>query len=213
MNSKYNFVAIEGNTGAGKTSLANMLAAKYDANLILEQFVDNPFLADFYGDIDRFAFPTEMYFLMDRHHKLNELIASNSLTKGLNITDYLLNKSLLYAQVNLRSNEYLLFERFFNALYSYLPDPDLVIYIHSRVPRLIKNIRRRGRDFEQKVEPAYLQRVEDRYMRYFKANPHLKVLIINADELDFVNNPSHYEQILEWVNHPYEPGVNVVEFR
>lgn len=187
-----------------------MLAQAYDGELILEEFVDNPFLPKFYADIERYAFPTEVFFLMDRHRKLTELIASRTLQKGFNVTDYLLNKSLLYAQVNLKEDEYRLFERIFHALHTELPQPDLVIYIHSRIPRLIQNIRRRGRGFEQVVEPAYLQRVEDRYLRYFKENPSLKVLIINADDLDFVNNPADYEQIMEWVNAPYEAGIHVV---
>ena len=151
MNTKYNFVAVEGNMGVGKTSLARMLVNKYNGELILEEFINNPFLPKFYSDIERYAFPTEVFFLMDRHRKLTELVASQTLQEGFNVTDYLLNKSLLYAQVNLRAEEYLLFERLFHTLHLELPQPDLLIYLHARIPRLIKNIRRRGRGHSHQV--------------------------------------------------------------
>jgi len=207
MKDKYHFITVEGNTGAGKTTLAQMLAAQYNGNLILEDFVDNPFLPKFYIDQDRYAFPCELYFLMDRQKQLSEIIASNRLREGFNISDYLLNKSLLYGQANLEGDEYQLYARVFNNLYPILPQPELVIYVHSTVPRLIKNIQKRGRGFEQGVDPNYLQKVEELYMDYFEKNPQLKVLILHADNLDFVAHPEHYQQILEWVNRDYEAGI------
>lgn len=207
MREKYNFITVEGNTGAGKTTLARMLAEQYKGNLILEDFVDNPFLPKFYIDRERYAFPCELHFLMARQKQLSEIIASNKLKQGFNISDYLLNKSLLYGQVNLEGDEYQLYANIFNALYPKLPKPELVVYVHSTVPRLIKNIQKRGRGFEQDVDPNYLQKVEELYMEYFKSNPQLKVLIIHADNLDFVAHPEHYQQILEWVNKDYEGGI------
>ncbi|MEZ4888207.1 MAG: deoxynucleoside kinase [Chitinophagales bacterium] len=207
MKDKYNFITVEGNTGAGKTTLAQMLAEQYKGNLILEDFVDNPFLPKFYIDRERYAFPCELYFLMDRQKQLSKVIESKMLNKGFNISDYLLNKSLLYGQVNLKEEEFQLYARVFHSLYPQLPEPELVIYVHSTVPRLIKNIRKRGRGFEQGVDPNYLQKVEELYMEYFRKNPQLKVLILHADNLDFVAHPEHYEQILDWVNRDYEGGI------
>lgn len=207
MRDKYNFITVEGNTGAGKTTLAQMLAVEYSGSLILEDFVDNPFLPKFYEDRARYAFPCELHFLMARQKQLTNIIASNKLKRGFNISDYLLNKSLLYGQVNLKEEEYELYANIFNALYPALPEPELVIYVHSTVPRLIKNIQKRGRGFEQGVDPNYLQKVEELYMDYFQKNPQLKVLILHSDNLDFVEHPEHYQQILEWVNRDYKGGI------
>ena len=211
MRDKYNFITVEGNTGAGKTTLARMLAKEYGAKLILEEFADNPFLPKFYADRERYAFPTEMFFLMDRHEQLKNDLKSNKFSSGFNITDYLLDKSLLYAKANLPPEEASLFGRVFNSLYEKLPQPELIIYVHSSVPRLLQNIRKRGRDFEQVVEPNYLQIVEDIYLEHFKRNPQLKVLLMYTDELDFVHKPEDYELILDWVNRDYSEGINVLK--
>jgi len=211
LSEKYHFITVEGNTGAGKTSLARMLAKQYKGNLILEEFVDNPFLPKFYAQPARYAFHTEAFFLLDRHEQLNKLIASGQLKKGLNITDYLFNKSLLYAKVNLDPDENKLFARFFHTLHQHLPQPELVVYVHATVPRLIQNIRQRGRGFEQQVRPEYLQEVEDIYFNYFRKNPQLRVLVIHADNMDFVHNPAHYTQIVKWLQSDYPPGINEVK--
>ncbi len=205
----YQLITVEGNTGAGKTSLAKMLSEEYRARLVLEEFVDNPFLPKFYAEPERYAFTTEVFFLLDRHKQLKELLhKGQQLKDGLTITDYVLNKTLLYAEVNLKGDEYLLFKRLFETLYADLPRPQLLVYIHSAVPRLIQNIRKRGRGFEQVVRPEYLQQVEDLYFNYFKKNPQLTVAVIEADDLDFVGNKSHYEGIREALQQDFEPGVN-----
>ncbi len=206
----YNLITVAGNIGAGKTFLATKLAQQYDANLILEQFVDNPFLPKFYDNPVQYAFHTEVFFLLDRHQQLLNFFRSRALQNRLNITDYLFNKTLLFAAMNLEIQEYQLFERLFNTLYPEWPQPELVVYINSSVGRLLKNIRHRGRGFEQAIPAAYLKRVECIYFEYFKKNPHLKVVQINADHLDFVNNPAHYQQILECINQDYQAGITEV---
>ncbi len=205
----YQLITVEGNTGAGKTSLARMLSEEFEARLILEEFVDNPFLPKFYAEPERYAFTTEVFFLLDRHKQLKELMnGSYQLKEGLTITDYVLNKTLLYAEVNLKGDEYLLFKRLFQSLYADLPSSELIVYIHSSVPRLIQNIRKRGRGFEQVVRPEYLQQVEDLYFNYFEKNPNLTVAVIEADDLDFVGNKSHYEAIREALKGDFKKGVN-----
>lgn len=205
---QYNFVAIEGNTGVGKTSLAKMLAKEYEATLVLETFVDNPFLPKFYADVERYAFTNELYFLMDRFEQLKPLLAKDYFSHGLKITDYILNKTLLYALANLPKAEYQLFKRVFDALYPNLPQPDMVVYLHSQVPRLLKNIQQRGRDFEQVVSSIYLQNIEDIYLQYFKDNPQLKVVLIHTNEIDFVKNPTHYQQLLQLLQKEYTSGLH-----
>lgn len=210
---KYKLITIEGNTGAGKTTLAKMLAKQYNGHLILEEFAENPFLPKFYSEPEKYAFHTEMYFMLDRYHQLNKFIESNQTGNGLTISDYIFRKSLLYAEVNLQPDEYRLFERMFNTVYPNLPQPGLIIYVHATVPRLIRNIQKRGRDFEQQVRESYLKRVEKIYFDYFQKNPHLLVLIIHADELDFVHNPTHYDLIVEAVTKDYPSGIHDVWIR
>lgn len=207
---KHKLITVEGNTGAGKTSLAQMLSEQYGAQLILEEFADNPFLPKFYAEPEKYAFHTEMHFMLDRYHQLSRFLQSWKASEELTISDYIFRKSLLYAEVNLQPDEYTLFERMFTTVYPNLPQPDLIVYVHATVPRLLRNIQKRGRDFEQQVRESYLHRVEKIYFDYFQNNPHLRVLIIHADNLDFVHQPKHYQQIVEWVNREYTPGMHEV---
>ncbi len=210
---KYNFITIDGNTGAGKTTLSEMLSKDMNGHLILEEFVDNPFLADFYKEPDRYAFPTEIYFMCDRYQQLKETIRQLDLYKELHIADYIFTKSLLYAKANLKGKEFELFDRVFGMFFNDLPEPELFIYIHSTADRLVKNIQKRGRDFEQVVRKSYLQTVEDIYFDYFKQNQHLRILVIPSDDLDFVENPEHYQMIKEAVCKEYEPGIHYLELK
>ncbi|MGB0839062.1 MAG: deoxynucleoside kinase [Chitinophagales bacterium] len=195
-----NFVVVEGNTGAGKTSLAKLLAQEFAANLVLETFAENPFLPKFYADSKRYGFTNELYFMLDRNEHLRELLSQNAFSTGLTFSDYVLHKSLLYAQSNLDEDEITLFQRVFQLIYGNLPKPDLIIYVHSNVPRLIENIKKRGRDFEQVVKPEYLKKMENTYFRYFEENPDLKVIILHTDNVDFVNKPQDYQKILDVIS-------------
>lgn len=210
---KYNFITIDGNTGAGKTTLAEMLAKQFNANLILETFVENPFLPLFYAEPDRYAFQTEMYFLLDRYQQLKETIKPIDLYGQLNISDYIFVKSLLYAKANLTGEEYKLFDRIFDMFFNDLPEPELFIYVHSTADRLVANIQKRGRGFEQVVRKSYLKAVEDIYFEHFENNKHLRILVIPSDDLDFVENPQHYERIVEQVTKSYNPGIHILDIK
>ena len=164
---KYQLVAIEGNIGAGSTSLSTMLSRQCDATLVLEEYVENPFLPKFYVEPERYAFHTEVYFLLDRCKQLKKVQQSLNISEKLHISDYLFNKSLLYAKVNLSETEYLLFEKMFHEMISFLPKPELIVYLHTTAPQLLKKIQQRGRTFEQEMQCEYLQSVEDEYFEYF----------------------------------------------
>lgn len=203
----YNFITVDGNTGAGKTTLAEMLAEEFGGKLILEEFVANPFLKRFYADRDRWAFHTELSFLIDRYHQLQETIEQLDLYGSLHIADYIFRKSLLYAKVNLDDEEFALFERVFNMVIQDLPDPEMTIYIHSTSERLVKNIEKRGRDFEQGVDKGYLDAVERVYFDHFRSNQHLRILVIDGDHLDFVGNNGDYKKIVNAISQEYDTGI------
>lgn len=211
---KYNLITVEGNTGAGKTTLANMLAEEYGGELILEEFVDNPFLPKFYKEPQRYAFTTELYFMADRFHQLKQLLQTRDIFNPDKryFTDYIFNKSLLYAKVNLEEDEYQLFARLFRIMYAEIPEPQLLIYVHSEVDRLVRNIQKRGRGFEQSVRTEYLASVEKIYFEYFKQNPQLRVLVLNTTEIDFVHKPEDFQRIQEVVTREYEPGTHIIHF-
>lgn len=204
----YNFITIDGNTGAGKTTLTQMLARDFGGDLILEEFADNPFLPLFYATPERYAFSTELYFLLDRYEQLKETLAERDLYGKLHFADYIFQKSLLYAKANLHGEEYNLFERIFKTLLNDLPEPELLIYIHSKADRLVRNIQKRGRDFEQVVRKTYLETVENIYFEHFEQNKHLRILIITADDIDFVVNPKDYQRICEAVTKEFDPGIH-----
>lgn len=203
----YNFITVDGNTGAGKTTLAEMLAEEFGAKLILEEFVANPFLKRFYADRDRWAFHCELSFLIDRYHQLQETLQTLDLYGSPHIADYIFRKSLLYAKVNLDAEEFALFERVFHMVITELPDPEMTIYIHSTSERLVKNIKKRGRDFEQGVDMGYLDSVEKIYFEHFQSNQHLRILVIDGDHLDFVSNKEDYRKIVDAICKKYEPGI------
>lgn len=204
----YNFITIDGNTGAGKTTLTEMLARDFGGELILEEFADNPFLPMFYSQPERYAFSTELYFLVDRYEQLQATLAERDLYGKPHFADYIFKKSLLYAKANLEGEEFRLFERIFNTFFTNLPEPELFIYIHSKADRLVQNIQKRGRDFEQAVRKSYLQTVEDIYFQHFEENKHLRILVIPADDLDFVQKPEDYQKICEAVTKKFEPGIH-----
>jgi 2-amino-4-hydroxy-6-hydroxymethyldihydropteridine diphosphokinase len=197
---KYNYIAIEGNIGAGKTSLAKMMSDEFNAKVVLERFADNPFLPKFYEDKERFAFPLEMSFLADRYQQLTDDLAQFDLFKNLIVSDYYIFKSLIFAQVTLQKEEYILYRRMFDLMYKEITKPDLYVYLFQNTDRLIKNIKKRGRSYEQNITPEYLEKIHNGYTTFIKTQQNLNTLIIDVSQLDFVNSSDDYNFIINTIN-------------
>ena len=205
---KYNFIAIEGNIGAGKTSLATLIANEFNAKLILEQFEDNSFLPKFYKEPDKYAFPLEMSFLASRFQQLKDKLGPQDLFKSFTISDYYIVKSLIFAQKTLAEDEYKLYTRFFNIILQQLPRPDLFVYLHVETPKLQENIKIRGRSYEQNIKNEYLDKIQDGYFEFIKQQSNLPILIIDTNNIDFVHDKKDYNNIVSIVTKEYLPGVH-----
>ena len=192
---KYNYLVIEGNIGAGKTTLATRLAEETGSRLILEQFSDNPFLAKFYADPDRYAFQLELSFLSERYQQIKRELGHTDLFKQGVTSDYYLAKSFIFSKYNLKNDEMRLFERLFSIISQHIPRPDLYVYLHVPVEKLLENIKSRGRPYEQSIRPEYLKEVEAGYFGFFKSQTDLKILVIDTTNIDFVNVESDFRQI------------------
>jgi deoxyadenosine/deoxycytidine kinase len=201
----YHFVTIEGNIGAGKTTLAHLLAKHYNARLIVEEFADNPFLAKFYENPKQYAFPVELFFMAERYKQLKDLIQTRDMFQRVTITDYLFTKCLLFAKVTLPEEEFRLYQKLFDIIHQQLTQPDLLIYLHAPVSRLQQNIRKRNRSYEQMIPDSYLENIQDTYMQYIKQH-NIKTLIVDAGNADFLGNPAHLEVIIDALGRDYEPG-------
>ncbi len=197
---KFNYIAIEGNIGAGKTTLAKMIGDDFNAKLVLERFADNPFLPKFYEDKDRYAFPLEMSFLADRYSQLSDDLAQFDLFKNFIVSDYYIFKSLIFAQVTLAKEEYVLYRRMFDIMYKEITKPDLYVYLYQNTERLLKNIKKRGRDYEQNIASEYLEKIHQGYSGFIKTEQNLNTLIIDVSSLDFVNNTADYDYIIKQIN-------------
>ncbi|MGJ8762312.1 2-amino-4-hydroxy-6-hydroxymethyldihydropteridine diphosphokinase [Polaribacter sp. R2A056_3_33] len=193
---KYNYIAIEGNIGAGKTTLANLLSNDFNAKMVLERFADNPFLPKFYEDKERYAFPLEMSFLADRYQQLTDDLAQFDLFKSFIISDYYIFKSLIFAQVTLQKEEYLLYRKMFDLMYKEITKPDLYIYLFQNTERLLENIKNRGRSYEQNIEPEYLKRIHNGYKNFIKTEKSLNLQVIDVSDMDFLNNQDDYKNIV-----------------
>lgn len=206
----YQFIAIEGNIGAGKSTLAQFLSADWNAQIILEEFEDNSFLPKFYVDARRFAFPLEMSFLAARFNQLKNQLSSQDLFKQLTISDYIFAKCLLFSKVNLDEDEYELYNKLFHIIHSQLPKPDLLVYLHCPIEKLQWNIANRGRSYEQHIRDEYLQNLQQTYFDYLQTQTELRILIIDCTQVDFVKNKSHYEQIKDLLKKNYPMGITQV---
>jgi len=197
---KYNYIAIEGNIGAGKTTLAKMIGDDFNAKLVLERFADNPFLPKYYADMERFAFPLEMSFLADRYQQLTDDLAQFDLFKNFIVSDYYIFKSLIFAQVSLPKEEYILYRRMFDIMYKEITKPDLYIYLYQNTERLLDNIKKRGRDYEQNIAPDYLNKIHQGYSNFIKTEQHLNTLIIDVSEYDFVDTDKDYGSVIKLIS-------------
>lgn len=200
LSEKYNFIAIEGNIGAGKTSLANLFSEDFNAKKVLERFADNPFLPKFYKDTQRYALPTEMSFLADRYQQLSDDLAQFDLFKSFIVSDYYIFKSLIFSQVTLPEDEFKLYRKIFDIMYKEITKPDLYIYLYQNTKRLLENIKKRGREYEQNISEEYLQQLQSGYLNFIQAEKDLNVLIIDVSEMDFVNNEDDYCKIIREIS-------------
>ena len=187
-----NYLVIEGNIGAGKTTFSRMIAEDQQAKLFLERFHDNPFLPKFYDDKKRYAFPLELSFLADRHQQLVEDIGQFDLFRKFAVADYDFYKSLIFAQVTLQKDEYQLFKRLFEVMYRELPKPDLYVYFYQTTDRLLENIQKRGRDYEQSIDADYLRTIHQGYMQFIRQQNYLNTKVIDLSKLNFVENREDY---------------------
>jgi deoxyguanosine kinase len=193
---QFNYVALEGNIGAGKTTLATKIAEDFNAKTVLERFADNPFLPKFYKDQNRYAFPLEMSFLADRYQQLSDDLAQFDLFKDFLVADYHIFKSLIFAKITLAEDEYRLYRNLFDIVYREMPKPDLYIYLYQNSERLLQNIKKRGRSYEQKIPADYLDKINSGYLDYIKSQTDLNVLIIDVSDKDFVKNQEDYLYVL-----------------
>lgn len=202
---KYNFVTIEGNIGAGKTTLAHLLSKHFNARLILEEFADNPFLPKFYENPGQYAFPLELFFMAERYKQLKELLQTKDMFQNITISDYLFTKCLLFAKVNLPEEEFRLYQKLFEIINPQIVQPDIVIYLHTPVKKLQENIKKRNREYEQSIPNDYLFTLQETYTQYIKQH-NIKTLYVDAGNADFLGNEKHMQVIVDALDKEYEDG-------
>ena len=205
----YHFITIEGNIGAGKTTLSHLLSKHFNARLILEQFADNPFLPKFYENPQQFAFPLELFFMAERYKQLKDLLQQKDMFQSLTISDYLFTKCLLFAKVNLSEDEFRLYQRIFDIIHQQLVQPDLLIYLHAPVSKLQSNIKKRNRSYEQKIPDEYLFSIQETYTNYIRQH-NIKTLFIDTTNADFLGNERHLQVVLEALEKDYEDGQHYI---
>jgi len=206
---KYTFISIEGNIGAGKTTLANLLAERLNARLILEEFADNPFLAKFYDNPAQYAFSVELFFMAERYKQQKDLVSQQDMFKTLTISDYLFTKCLLFAKVNLPDDEFRLYQRLFDTMHHQMIQPELLIYLHAPVSKLQENIKKRNRPYEQNIQNDYLYKIQQTYTHYIKQH-NMKTLIVDTSDADFMGNPKHLDTIMDALEKEYEDGQHFI---
>lgn len=204
----YDFIAIEGCIGAGKTSLATRISRQFNAKLILEGFEDNPFLPKFYKEPQKYAFPLELSFLADRFSQLKTHLVTKDIFSSFTVSDYYIIKSLIFAQKTLEADELNLYQRLFSIINSSLPKPDLLVYLYVDIDRLQSNIRKRGRDYEQNIESVYLEKIQQGYFDFIRQQQDLRVLVIDTNTIDFVANEADYNKLTSLIFQDYPLGVH-----
>ena len=201
----YHFITIEGNIGSGKTTLAHILSKHFNARLILEQFADNPFLPKFYENPGQYAFPLELFFMAERYKQLKEQIYTKDLFQTITISDYLFTKCLLFAKVNLPEQEFRLYQKLFDIIYSQLVQPDILIYLHAPVSRLQQNIKKRNRPYEQGIPDGYLFNIQEAYTSYIRQH-NIKTIFIDVSNADFLGDSRHLQVVLDALEKDLDEG-------
>jgi deoxyguanosine kinase len=206
---KYNYVTIEGNIGAGKTTLANLLSKQFNARLILEEFADNPFLPKFYENPAQYAFPLELFFMAERYKQLKDLLQTKDLFQNVTVSDYLFTKCLLFAKVNLPNEEFRLYQKLFDIMNPQIIQPDILIYLHTPVNKLQANIKKRNRSYEQAIPNDYLFSLQETYTQYIKQH-NIKTLFVDASNADFLGNELHLKTIVNALDKEYDDGQHYI---
>lgn len=207
----YNYIVIEGNIGAGKTSFASLLAEECNARLILEQFEENSFLPKFYEDPARYAFPLELSFLADRYQQLKSQFNASDMFKTFTVADYFIFKSLIFASKNLEPLEFGLYSKLFSIVSSVVPKPDMIVYLYLNLENLKKNIEKRGRPYEQNIQFEYLEKIQTGYLEFLRQQTDLRVLIIDTNGLDFVGSHKDYLWLKDMVMKEYPRGMHHIQ--
>ena len=207
---KYNFIAIEGNIGSGKTSLANKMAFQNDSRLILENYADNQFLPKFYDNSEKYAFPLELSFLIERYRQLELEYGNFDLLKEPIVSDYYFYKSLIFAKANLKEQEFSVYSNLFHIICGSWPKPDLLIYLYLDIDKLQKNILKRGRHYEQNISTEYLIKIQSSYLDYLEQQNDMRILVLDINNIDFVNDPAHYSKLINKISDDYPLGFNKV---
>ena len=202
---KHQFITIEGNIGAGKTTLSNILAQKLNAKLILEEFADNPFLPKFYEKPDQYAFPLALFFMAERYKQLKDFLHTQDLFQEVTISDYLFTKCLLFAKVNLPDEEFRLYQKLFDIIHQQISFPDILIYLHAPVQELQENIKKRNRSYEQDIKDDYLFNLQETYTSYIKQH-NIKTIFIDASNADFMGNEAHVQVVLDALDKDLSQG-------
>lgn len=205
----YPFITIEGNIGAGKTTLAHLLSKHYNARLILEEFADNPFLPKFYENPKQYAFPLELFFMAERYKQQKELLQQKDMFQTVTVSDYLFTKCLLFAKVTLMEDEFRLYQRLFEIIHQQTVQPDILIYLHSPVQKLQMNIRKRNRPYEQNIPDEYLFSLQETYTHYIKQH-NIKTLFVDTSNADFLGNEKHLKVITEALEKDYTHGQHYI---
>ncbi len=202
---KYNFVTIEGNIGAGKTTLSHLLSKHYNARLVLEEFAENPFLPKFYESPEQYAFPLELFFMAERYKQLKDLLQTKDMFQQITISDYLFTKCLLFAKVNLPDEEFRLYQKLFDIINPQIIQPDILIYLHSPVNKLQENIKKGNRTYDQGIPNDYLFNLQKTYTQYIKQH-NVKTIFVDASNADFLGNEAHLKVITDALNKEYDNG-------
>lgn len=207
----YNYIVIEGNIGAGKTTLAKRIAEQFQIKLVEEQFADNPFLPLFYQNPQRYSFSLELFFLAERYQQLKDRLTKQDLFQQQTVSDYILSKSLIFAKVNLNESEFSLFHRLFHIIHSHIPKPDILIYLHKDIPNLVGNIHKRGRQFELSIDKGYLRKIDEGYWEFFRQQSGYPILVIDSNGLDIVNREDDYKKIISLLSQNHATGIHRIE--